>query len=282
MPQKEYSEKELAKLIADVEKEFTAHLAKSEEVSLAKSEEKDSEDKKEEHKEEHKEEPKHEAKDEESKEHEGESHDEPKHEEPKHDEHQEHQAEGHEGHDYDEEDMAHMEKMYRSMSKGELAAHHSSIQKCMSKGESSEMSKNEAEGHKSGGEIAACEPKDGPGSKSPEANADGTKMEKSENVELELLKSELAAEKAEKTAIKEFLTAFVKKSVPQGKAITSLEVISKSEAPSEDKALTKSEITKILNTKMADPSLKKSDRDAVTSFYLNGQVNVNSISHLLK
>ena len=107
-------------------------------------------------------------------------------------------------------------------------------------------------------------------------------MEKSENTEVELLKSELANERAEKAAIKEFLTAFAKKAAPQGKAITSMDVIAKSETPSEDKSLSKGEIHEVLKTKSADPSLKKSDRNAINAFYLNGQVNVNSISHLLK
>jgi hypothetical protein len=81
------------------------------------------------------------------------------------------------------------------------------------------------------GKIESCEPKKTPGAKSPASKAEGMQMEKSENTEVELLKSELAAEKAEKAAIKEFLTALAKKTAPQGKAITSLDVIAKSEAP---------------------------------------------------
>jgi len=281
-----YTEKDVANLIAQVEEAFTSQLAKSESSSLAKSEDGEK-DHKEEHKEheekpEHKEEPKHEAKEHSSEEH---------HEEGK-ESHEEHGKEGeeHQGHDYDAEDMEHMEKMYRSMSKGELAAHHGCIQKCMGKSEEKPAEMEKAEkpkdmgdaGHKSGGEESACAPKDGPGAKSPASKAEGMQMEKSENTEMELLKSELAAEKAEKAAIKEFLTALAKKTVPQGKAINSLDVIQKSEAHTEEKKLSDKEIHEILKAKTADPSLKKSDRDAINAFYLGSKVNVNSISHLLK
>jgi hypothetical protein len=145
-----------------------------------------------------------------------------------------------------------------------------------SKAEGNQMAKTET------GKIESSQPGKTPGAKSEASKAEGMQMEKSENQEVSLLKSELAAEKAEKVAIKEFLTAFVKKAAPQGKAITSLDVIAKSEAPAEDLTLTKGQIHEILKSKTADPSLKKSDRDAVTSYYLNGQFNVNSISHLLK
>jgi len=291
-----YTDKDVAKLIADVEKAFTAQLAKAEDMSLAKSEdgEKDHEDK-EEHKEkpEHEKPFKHEAKDGESKQHDDgeehhdgndESHDE---NDKEHGGQEEHHEEGHDqGHDYDEEDMQHMEKMYRSMSPGEQKHHSDCLAKCMGKTEAkpSDMSKNENGSQKrgNGGEMSACEPKDSPGAKSEASKAHGDKMEKSENQEVELLKSELASQKEKFEAVQEFLTKLAKKAVPQGKAITSLDVIAKSETPSEEKTFTKAQITEILNTKTADPSLKKSDRDAVTSYYLNGQLNVNSISHLLK
>ena len=148
-----YTEKDVKSLCDQVEKAFTSQLAKAESISLAKSE--DGESHKEEHKEkpEHEQKPEHEAKEHDSEEHEGK-------------EHEEHAPEGeqHEGHDYDEEDMAHMEKMYRSMSKGELAAHHGCIQKCMGGGAG--MSK---------AEISACEPKNTPGAKSPASKAEGNK-----------------------------------------------------------------------------------------------------------
>jgi len=182
-----------------------------------------------------------------------------------------------------------MEKMYRSMSKGELAAHHGCIQKCMGKSEAKPAEMEKAEkpkdmgtaDHKSGGEMSASAPHGAEGAKSEASKAEGMQMEKSEK-EVSLLKSELESEKAKLEAVKEFLTKLVKKTVPQGKAITSLDVIAKSENSSEEKVLTKTQIHEILKEKTANPSLKKSDRDAITSYYLDGKFNVSSISHLLK
>jgi hypothetical protein len=72
-----------------------------------------------------------------------------------------------------------------------------------------------------------------------------------------------------------------KKVAPQGKAITSLDVVAKSEGGQEEKTLSKGEIDTILSKKSQDPKLEKSDRDAINAFYLNG-ASINSISHLLK
>lgn len=312
-----YTEKSVAQLVADVEKAFTACLSETQSTVLAKSE-----DGEKDHKEEHKEESGH-------KEHE--DHEEkPEHEAKEH--HEEGDAHESHGHDYDEEDMAHMHKMYKSMSPGELGVHHEAIKKCMGTGSSADphgpegkvsdaskeqdaMTKADGCGGEMGasapngpkgalspaskeqddisktetGKVESCEPKKTPGTKSPASKADGVQMEKSENKEVDLLKSELEAEKAKGAdlkknfeAVQEFLTKLAKKTAPQGKAITSLDVIAKTETLTEEKSLSKKEITEVLNKKTADPSLKKSDRDAVTSYYLNGQVNVNSISHLLK
>lgn len=267
----QYTEKDLAKLIADVEKEFTAHLAKAEETYLAKSEDsEDKEDKKEEKEE--KPEEKHEAKHDEEHEEKHDDHHEEEHKEEheaKHDE----KEEDEDHHDYDDEDMEHMEKMYRSMSKGEIKAHHGCIMKCMGKAEAKPAEMEKAK------EME----------KSEAIEAHGDKMEKSENTELELLKSELESEKTKHEelkknfeAVQEFLGKLAQKTAPQGKAITSLDVIAKSEASVEEKPLTKGEIHEKLKSRSSDPTLKKSDRDAITSYYLTGQVNVNSISHLLK
>ena len=97
-----YTETELAKLIQSVEAEFTAHLAKAEEHF--EPEHKDA-----------KEEPKH-------------------HEEHKKAHHEEKESEEHKEspeHDYDDEDMEHMHKMYMSMHKGEIHAHHHALKKAM-------------------------------------------------------------------------------------------------------------------------------------------------------
>jgi hypothetical protein len=328
----QYSEKEISSLIDEVTKEFTAcfNKAEAEQVTLAKSE--DGEKKEEPKKEESEHKPEHQAKESDKEEH----------KEPGHEEHHE---DG-EGHDYDQEDMEHMEKMYRSMSKGELKAHNDCIAKCMGgssmvKGEieqeqaprklpgaKSEASKgqegiNKAE-HSSGGEIEKecirkspgakseasdthgkeinkaereiepCPPGKLPGAKSEASDAHGKEinksMEKSENTATDLLKSELEAKEAELSqlkknfdAVQEFLAKLVKKTAPQGKAITSLDVIAKSEiiSPAE-KSLTKGEIHEVLKKKTSDPLLKSEDREVINKYYLSGQVNVNSISHLLK
>jgi hypothetical protein len=254
----QYTEQELNKLIEDVEKEFTAHLAKAEqsveslaptteaqEQSLEKAEEKKEEKPVEEKKDEEK-------KDEEKK-------DEEKKEEKPAEEKKE------EDHGYDEKDIDEMHKMYESMSKGELTIHHSSIQKAMEKcglakcGEITPMKKSE--------EIDAPKPDASP--------------------ELDLLKAEVSKHQAKSEELQksldmvtDFLAKLVEKKVPQSKAITSLEVLAKSEQ-SEEKELTKSEITQILTKKASDPSLSKEDREAINAFYLNG-ANINSISHLLK
>lgn len=287
-----YTEESVNKLIQAVEKEFTAHLAKAEEDSssklaksegesasvdgstkLAKAEDEKSEKPK--HEEEKKEAPKSEEKPAEEKEA-------PKAEEaPAKEEGKEEGAEEHkeasaehsegadEGHGYDDEDLAHMHSMYSSMSHGELKAHHDAVKKCLD-GKS---------------EKAAPAMESAPMAKSETVEV---KTEKPA-VEVELLKSESAAKDAQIADLKksldvatEFLNKlFTKKSAPAAKAITSVETIAKSEGGKEEKDLSKNEITAILNKKVADPSLTKSDRDLINAFYLNSG-SINSISHLLK
>lgn len=184
---------------------------------------------------------------------------------------------------YDAEDIAHMDQMYMSMSKAELLAHHDSCVRAL-----------DAQGaeHVHGAPNAQA-------SVAPEATVaapseidkcgDMTMMNKSENAELELAKSDAAAAKAKNAeleknlaGVQDFLTQLVKK-VPQGKAITQYEQVAKSESVSaEEKTLSKSEITSILMKKAAEPTLSKSDRDAINAFYLNAQPDLKTISHLLK
>lgn len=285
----QYTDKELNKLIEEVEKEFTAHLTKAEEdfksSQLAKSEDtnsttlakaEDEKPKKEEEKEEHKEhgEEKPEATESEHKP-EGDA---PEGEAPQHDEkpaeghaEEEHEdnaapAEGEDHCDYDDEDMGHMHKMYSSMSKGELKAHHEAVKQAY-----------EHHGLEKCGEMMG------------KSETDVSVEISAPNPEIELLKTELDAQKAKSEELKktldtvtEFVTKLVsKKTAPAAKAFTSLDVIAKSESSAEEKVLTKSEITAILSKKVADPSLAKSDREAINAFYLNG-ASINSISHLLK
>jgi len=102
------------------------------------------------------------------------------------------------------------------------------------------------------------------------------------------LKSELQAAKAESEATKKnleavetFLKKFVEKAAPAGKAITSLDVIAKTESATKtEKPLSKSEIDSKLLAKAKDQSLSKSDREAINSYYFTK--NIEKVSHLLK
>ena len=185
---------------------------------------------------------------------------------------------------YDAEDIAQMDQMYLSMSKAELLAHHDSCVRAL-----------DAQGaeHTHAAPAAPIAEQAAPAAPAaPAAEIDkcgDMSMSKSEpNAELELAKSEATAAKAKAeelqknlSGIQEFLTQLVKK-VPQGKAITSLEQVAKSEdVQGDEKQLSKSEVTAILMKKAAEPTLSKTDRDAINAFYLN-QANLNTISHLLK
>lgn len=311
----QYTEKELAALIKNVESEFTAHLFKSEagaaQPSLAKAE--DEKPEKKESKESDsgdKQESKPEAK---SKEESGEA---PAKEAPAAEAKPEGEApaapseemptgeapvapsadEGASG--YDAEDIAHMDAMYMSMSKAELLAHHDSCVRALDAIGAEHTHAAAAAPAAPAAEAAPAAPA------APAAEIDkcgDMSMQKTETSvevkpevivqetkETEILKSEFAAAKAKNEelqksldAVSSFLTAFVKK-VPQGKAITQYEQVQKSESvPAEDAQLSKSEISSILSKKAADPTLSKNDREAINAFYLNN-ANVNTISHLLK
>lgn len=262
-----YSETELNSLIAEVEKEFTSHLAKAEDSFKGKGES--------EKKDEPKEEPKKEVESEKAADKGPKDQDQQKEGEsplPKAGEKEGEApkaaaesapAEGEmaeEGHGYDEEDLNHMHSMYSSMSPAELRAHHDAVRKCMD-----------------GCGLTKCE----------------DTMLKSEkdvvievNQEVSLLKSELEAAKADSEASKKnleavesFLKKFVEKTAPAGKAITSLDIIAKNEGSKEEKVLSKNEIHAKLLAKSMESSLSKSDRDAINSYYFSK--NVESVRHLL-
>lgn len=283
-----YTQEELAALISQVETAFTAELAKAEAGNgdvLAKSEDAAKPEEKEESKKDEAaskvdakaDESQAEAKDESAEKPaaEGKESEAPASAEKPAEEAKEEQKADSEDCDYDDEDHEHMHKMYSSMSKGELKAHHDACRKaldgkgmakCGEMHAEAPLAKSEAE------QIAAIEIK-------PET------VEQSK--ELELAKSELAAkteqfEELQKNfdLVAEVLTKLVKKSAPQGKAVTSLDVVAKSETEKEVKPLTQSEITAILTKKAADPSLKKSDREAINDFY-NVKADISKINHLL-
>lgn len=353
----QYTETQLTKLIEDVEREFTSHLAKAEDSNapLAKAEEGDKKpfEKKPEDKEAAPEaKPEAEAKPEEGA-------PEAKPEEGKAPEAAAVAPAGPAAdapgapaaeHDYDQEDLNHLEKMYMSMSEGERKVHHDAIMKCAGSGCGSAPSqpmiqKSELNAHpenapspkdnakamdndpanggiegqephnspgakspasdsngakinkseaarRNGGKIeAGNEPKGSPGAKSPASKEQGTaSMEKSElGTETELLKSELSTVNAKYDDLKKnfdavaaFLTKFVeKKPAPAAKAVTSLDVIAKSEGANEEVPLNKAEIDSKLLAKSQDVKTSKSDRDAINAFYL-GSNDIKGISHLLK
>lgn len=178
----QYTEIELAKLIETVESEFTAHLNKAEseyklsaksksDTPLLKSEEKEEKDKKADEK--------------------HEDHDR-KEEKEDHDEHEKSakESEDHEAPcDYDEEDLAHMHKMYKSMSQAERKAHHDSIRKAMDEhamgptGEPhpsapAQPLKPETMGKAEDGLIEPCPPSGTVGPESPASKANGEKLDK--------------------------------------------------------------------------------------------------------
>lgn len=306
----EYTQEQLNSLIKSVEDEFSADLAKVEEsFKLAKSE--DFPPKKDESKEKDEKRASEEGKDskkpieEEKPEDKGAKDQDqqkagesplPKEGEPNEPQAGDKLADGQdEGHGYDDEDMSAMHSMYSSMKKPELKAHHDAIRKCMDgmglakcedgmvKSEMEDAAKD-AEGYRPNGG-----PHDGEAasSKTP-AHNDAQALNKSEpSTEVSLLKSELEAVKAKsaeekknlEAAMQNFLAKLVEKTVPAGKAITSLDVIAKTEDSQKEKVLSKSEIHDKLLAKSNDKSLSKSDRDAINSYYFNK--DIKKVSHLL-
>lgn len=282
-----YTDVELMKVLESVEKEFNTHLAKAEEelktASLAKSEDKPfppKDEKKPEEKEEGKEEkkpegePKPEGKEEpqaaegEQKPAEAQGEAQPEGQ-PQPEGQAQPQPQGDESHGYDDEDMEHMNKMYMSMSKAELKAHHDSCRMAL-----------DSQGMQKCGDMGMA--------KSEELTSFEVKVPQLE-AETALLKSELSAEKVKTAELQkkvdlaaEFMGKLAaKKSAPQGKAITSLEVISKSESTNtEEKTFTKEEVTSILNKKIVDSTLTKSDREAINNYYL-GSKDIKIVRHLL-
>jgi hypothetical protein len=314
---KSYSDDELNSLIADVAKEFSTQIAKAEEtLGLKKSE--DMPPKKDESKEKDEAKASEESKGESKKPMESEKPEDKGMKDQnqqaddkagKDDQAQPGQAgkeqkapmaaEG-QDHNYDDEDMQHMHSMYSSMSPGELKAHHDSIRKCMDGNGMAKcedgMMKAEMEDGKEGEHRPNGGPSDGEAAKCktpPSSDAQAmTKSEKNVAIEIpqevSLLKSELEAARAdadkskkEVAAVADFLKKFVEKTAPAGKAITSLDIIAKTEGSTEEKPLQKSEIDARLTAKAKDLTLSKSDREAINSYYC-GSKDIKKVSHLLK
>lgn len=284
-----FTDIELQKVLENVEKEFNTHLAKAEEeaekLAKAEAEPKDKEEKKPEAKEEDKK-PEGAEKKPEEKQPEGEHKPEAKEGQPPAEAHgEEKKPEGEpphadaspegkpevqsdEGHGYDDEDMQHMQKMYMSMSKAELKAHHDACRMAL-----------DSQGMQKCGDMGMA--------KSEEQVALEVKIPQLET-ETVLLKSELSAEKAKTAELQkkvdlaaEFMGKLAaKRSAPQGKAV--VEVIAKSEDLNKpaDKNFTPVEVNLILSEKVKDESLAKSDREAINNYYL-GSKDIKLVRHLL-
>lgn len=162
-------------------------------------------------------------------------------------------------HDYDADDMEGVKALYASMPAAELALHKAA--------------------------ILACESHDGGLEKSEEKQQEPAPAVESE--ELKLAKSEIDSLKKSNEEIKTQFEQLVKslnqklvRPAPKQKAITELGVLAKSEQP-EQLPADRKEVVKILNKKILEGKLEKSDRDAV-KLYVLGETKLETVSHLLK
>jgi hypothetical protein len=162
---------------------------------------------------------------------------------------------------YDAEDLAEVEKMYSEMEKSEAEIHYKAVKKAMF-GEAGEEKINKSEA----------------------------------SVDM-IAKSEFDAVKAENEELKksfsrvtEVLTKMFskKESAPKQKAVTSIEVMKKSE---EEKApvvegkdvskLSTQQINSTLSSKIRNGELKKSDKEAVQKYFDTNSKNIELVKHLL-
>lgn len=161
--------------------------------------------------------------------------------------------------EYDDEDMAEMETMYKSMNKTEAEAHYKTLKKAMFGDVESEV-------------VAKSEVKD-------DSEA---KMLKSENESVKAENEELKKSMEKLTQI--VAKIFGKKSeAPKQKAITSMEVIQKSEEAKEVKdfsKLSKAEIAQTLTAKIRSGKIEKNDKEVINNYFINNS-SIDSIKHLL-
>lgn len=112
-------------------------------------------------------------------------------------------------------------------------------------------------------------------------------VKKSENSEVAALKAELELQKAQAEKTDAALGSLVKAFTnvlgqPVRKAVTDLTFVPKTDGPAIDvKNMSRSQVTEKLAQVTKDPSLKKSDRELIDSYYVNG-VSLDKIAHLLK
>jgi len=250
-----YSEKEMASLISEVERQFADYLAKAEEKQGEKLEKSETiQDTQEEIVNETEETVEEQA---------DESQELEKTEEPQE-------------FDYNEEDFIMMDNTYRSMSKAEQEVHFQSLKKVIF-GEEVEKTEEVVEKTE---EITE---------KVEEVVEKTEEIKKEEDIlekkEFDMLKQENLELKKNLEQITLAFTKYIEKTPPKRKAITKLEYIKKSEDLSEDQIdvanLSQVEISKKLSEKIKTGSLTKSDRDAINNYYLSETKSIDSIKHLL-
>jgi hypothetical protein len=252
-----YSEKELAALISEVEKEFTDHLKKAEaetEQPVAKAEQADAEASQE---------VKAAAAEEQAVVEKSENTETPADE-----------------FDYSDEDVQEMDGLYSSMSKSEKEAHYKSVKKALF-GENEGAETVEKTEENTDEVVAKTEEKENDLVKSED-------LKKAEEANEALKKENEDLKKSFSNQIKK-LNGFVSKPAPKQKAITKIEYVAKSEDGVEDskkedevdvEKLTKSEISTRLNDKIRSGELKKTERELINAYYLEGK-SIETIKHLL-
>lgn len=160
-----------------------------------------------------------------------------------------------------------VEELYKSMSDEEKKSHYETLKKVMA---GQEMKKSE--------EAAA--PKEEP------KKDDAAVLAKAE---IEALKATVEEQKKQNEELKKNLDGVVaalsKKFVkpagaPKQKAITELGALNKSETKEASASMTDKEIRKVLSERAKEPTLKKSDRDAINA-YCFGKVDVSAVKHLI-
>lgn len=173
---------------------------------------------------------------------------------------------------YDEEDFKEMNELYSSMSKSEKEAHYQAIKSVLFEEEESSDENSEEE--------------------STIAKSEEEKV--SESSELLAKHEELVQENENlKKSVEKLLAVLTDKvkqsSVPQQKAITSIEYIKKSEGEEEvvsEKSglditkLSKSEVIAKLRERARSEDLTKSDREKIDAYVLNN-IDINEIKNLL-
>lgn len=181
--------------------------------------------------------------------------------------------------DYDEDDISEMNGMYSSMSKGEKQAHYSAIKKTLfaEPKESEDLNKSEV--------------------KTIEDTSESNKEKSLLKSEIEHIKGSLESSTKENDELKkniETLTSIVTKivkRVPTRKAVTQIgnvQVLKKTEEVSEVKtdevdysSMKKSEINKILSSKIRSGEINKTEDKENINKFCYGQINLEKIKYLL-